>query len=267
MESKSIPIEAEIVGFGYFFYLILTSLIVGFGIGLSIYGTALLISLIFPPFRRVSDRILQKSIEFVMRIQFWMKFDSREFGRAYGDLRRRGGAQGVLLVSNHRSHLDTFLLLAKVSGIRVLAKRELFAVPLLGFVMWTSRQIPVRRKNLGAFVSAMDAISDRLRAGEVVHVFPEMTRAPAEFRGVAGFNAAPFLTAMKVGVPIFPFAIAGTAAAWPKGSFSLKGGTRVALVPLSPIAPDDFVRFAGAKELAEHCRAEIETAYLRSNPT
>ncbi len=268
MESKSFPFDS-ISGFGWFLYLVLTSLVLGLGMGLSVYWLALLISLAFPRFQRVSDAILHEVISLLMKVQPWLQFGYAEFTERYTALRTRfpaGGKTGILLVSNHRSHLDTFLLLSRVPGIRVLAKRGLFAVPLLGFVMWTSRQIPVRRKNLKSFVQAMDEIGARLAAGEVVHVFPEMTRASPDFPGVAAFNPAPFLVALKVGVPIFPIAIRGTGETWPKGSFSLRPGHPVALAPLPVIEAAAAQNFSGALELAEFCRAEIEAVYLRSVP-
>ena len=264
MESKSIPIEARIAGLGWFLYLVLTSLVLGFGLGTLLYWPVRLISFAFPDLRPLSDRIMQKSISVLLGAQPWLAFGSREFARAISAVQDVGGDRksGVLLVSNHRSHLDMFLLLARVPGIRVLAKRGLFAIPLLGFMMVASRQIPVRRKNLKSFVGAMDTIGERLAAGEIVHVFPEMTRSVPDFRGVAAFNPAPFLTAMKAGVPILPFLITGTSETWPKGSFALRPGTAVKLSPLTPIRREALPKFAGAKELAEFCRAEIEAACL-----
>lgn len=263
MESKSIPIGERIVGFGWFFYLVSSCLVLGTAMGLSGYCLALLISLGFPAFRRVSDAILQGTISFMLSIQPWLDFDGLEFRNVYSELEKtaRDRKTGILIVSNHRSHLDTFLLLARIPGVRVLAKRGLFAVPFLGLVMWTSRQIPVRRKSLKAFVAAMDEIGERLAAGETVHVFPEMTRSAPGYPGVAGFNPAPFLTAMRVGAPILPLAIVGTSETWPKGSFALRKGGSVRVKPLAPIHPSEFTRFGGAKELAEHCRSEIETAF------
>jgi 1-acyl-sn-glycerol-3-phosphate acyltransferase len=231
---------------------------------LSGYGLALLISLVFPKFRVVSDEILRRTIALLLSGLPWLKFDSEEFDRAYAAARLTGGAKtGILLVSNHRSHLDTFLLLSRVRGIRVLAKRSLFAVPLLGLVMWTSRQIPVRRKHLKSFVSAMDTIGRRLAAGEVVHVFPEMTRAAPGFPGVAPFNPAPIRAAMKAGVPILPLVIQGTGEVWPKGAFAIRSGAEVRLRPLALIPPSRFGDFSGAKELSDFIRKEIEGADRR----
>lgn len=224
------------------------------------YFPCLLISLGIPEFRAHADRILRKSVDLMLRTQSWLRFETADFERALAEARavaaRRG--TGVLLVANHRSHLDMFLLLARVAGIRVLAKSGLFAVPFLGVIMWTSRQIPVRRRDLRAFVAAMDVIGERLAAGEVVHVFPEMTRAEPGFPGVAPFNPAPFLVAQKIGAPILPFVIRGTSAIWPKGSFAIRTGSAV-VDPLAPIV--EPAAFSGAKELAEECRAAIEAAY------
>jgi 1-acyl-sn-glycerol-3-phosphate acyltransferase len=262
VESKSIPIGTRIIGLGWFFYLVVTSLVWGLGLSLVLYWPVRLISFVFPKASGLADRVLQRSISVLMAGQPWLKFDSREFFRVIEALQAASpnGKTGILLVSNHRSHLDMFLLLSRVPGIRVLAKRGLFAVPLVGFMMVATRQIPVRRKNLGSFVTAMDTIAERLAAGEVVHVFPEMTRSAPDFLGVGAFNPAPFLMAMKVGVPILPFVITGTAETWPKGSFALRPGSLARIRSLTPIRREALSKFSGAKELAEFCRREIEGA-------
>jgi 1-acyl-sn-glycerol-3-phosphate acyltransferase len=269
VESKSIPIGRQIVGLGWFLYLVATCLVLGTAMAISAYAPALLISLGIPKFRAVSDAILQRTVAFMLRAQPWLRFDGSALTRAFAALGGvdSGRRPGLLLVSNHRSHLDTFLLLGRIPGVHVLAKRGLFAVPFLGLVMWTSRQIPVRRRSLKSFVEAMDEIGVRLAAGEIVHVFPEMTRASAGSNGVAPFNPGPFLVAMRLGVPILPLAMTGTSDVWPKGSFSLRAGRPVRAFALAPIRPADFSRFESAKDLAEYCRLEIESVYRNeTNP-
>ena len=84
-----------------------------------------------------------------------------------------------------------------------------------------------------------------------------------DFPGVAEFNPAPFLVAMKAGAPILPFVIHGTGEAWPKGSYAIHAGVPVWLEPLPALRSEEFAGFDGAKALAEYARARIDAAYRR----
>jgi 1-acyl-sn-glycerol-3-phosphate acyltransferase len=84
----------------------------------------------------------------------------------------------VVLASNHVSYLDP-LTLAWVADrrgrhIRYLAKAELFDKPVLGSLLRSAHQIPVRRgrtEAAGALTTAVDALG----RGECIGVFPEGT--------------------------------------------------------------------------------------------
>ena len=191
-------------------------------------------------------------VTFLMRIQVWMHLEM-DLSTLEPILNARP-AKGCLLVSNHRSHLDTFLLLSRVPGIRLLAKRTLFFVPLLGLVMWISGQIPVRRNDLRSFLRALDRIDRALRDGIAVHVFPEMTRCEPGARTLAPFTLAPFARAIECGVPIVPIVLCGTDRAWPKGSYGIRSGMKVRLVALPPLYPQDY---PSAEALTRAAREKI----------
>lgn len=132
------------------------------------------------------------------------------------------------------------MLLAQVPGIRVLAKHTLFRIPFLGWMMRAQKQIPVTRGSVLGFTRAMDEIRARLRAGETVHVFPEMTRCPGGLRGTLPFSVAPFHAALQEGALIQPLVIDGTDGYWPRQTRGLRKGALVSIRSLEPVAARDF---------------------------
>ena len=197
----------------------------------------------------VCDWIIEKGIFILMSIQPWLS--------AKVDLRLTHGTKGKLIVSNHRSHLDTFFLLAHVRRVQVLAKKTLFFMPFIGVMMRATRQIPTQRGRIDSFWNAISIIRERLRRGETVHVFPEMTRCPPGYRGTQEFTLAPFTIAFQEGISVFPVVFQGTDSVWPKGAFGLRSGRPVTVQTLPCVDPRGF---PGPEELRTEVRRRINEA-------
>ncbi|MBX2994206.1 MAG: 1-acyl-sn-glycerol-3-phosphate acyltransferase [Bdellovibrionaceae bacterium] len=200
---------------------------------------------------RLADLILQKAVFLLMKLQPWFN------GTVHMTLPERARNQGILIVSNHRSTLDVFILLSRVPGVRILAKRDLMFVPFLNVMMWAMRQIPVSKGSAVQFLAAMDEVRRRLRSGETVHVFPEMTRCPLGYEGVQNFMVAPFLAAMRENVTIVPVVFKGTDSVWPKGAGGLFSGHPVTAKTLEPVDPGQFKT---ADELRTEIHSRIQAA-------
>ncbi len=119
----------------------------------------------------------------------------------------------IILAPNHRAYMDPpYLSMVTRRQLHLMAKEELFKIPLFGPYIKAMGAFPVRRGSAdrGAIRQAMA----ELKAGHVVGIFPEGTRAdsgtllPAE-RGFA-------LIAKQTGVPIVPIALEGTDRIQPK---------------------------------------------------
>lgn len=135
-----------------------------------------------------------------------LRLSTEFFLKAFSGLRAEGlenipRSGPVIIACNHRSNADPPSVLTSIFHVRpgrVLAKRELFSVPFVGWVLRVFHCIPVERGkgDLGAMKSLLAALKD----GDCVLLFPEGTRArgdkPLEPKAGIGFVAA------KSGAPI-----------------------------------------------------------------
>lgn len=113
----------------------------------------------------------------------------------------------LVLVANHIDHLDPPLVAASVSRrVHPMAKRELFEVPLVGWIFWWYGAFPVRRFSSDS--GALRIARNTLRNGEVVLMFPEGTRSKGTGMRPALPGAA--AVAMLARAPIVPVAITGS---------------------------------------------------------
>jgi cytidylate kinase len=115
---------------------------------------------------------------------------------------------GVILASNHISWFDPPLVGAtfRRAPLRTLAKRELFAGPLLGaFFRWLEA-IPIDRRGYDA--EAFDAAREALQRGDNLFLFPEGTRRPPGLLGPIKGGLG--ILASETGAPILPIFVRGT---------------------------------------------------------
>jgi len=143
-----------------------------------------------------------------------------------------------IFMSNHISNLDPPLMLPLIPRrTSVMAKKELFDIPLLGRTMRMGSLVPVDRKNRDAGISAVRAAADVIRKGINMTIYVEGGRS---FDGkLIPFKKGPFYLAIECNVPVVPVTVIGTQHAMPKGRFSIKPGD-VKVIFHDPIEPKDF---------------------------
>lgn len=173
----------------------------------------------------------------------------------------------AVVACNHVSYLDPIMvgLATEQRGRlpRFLAKRELFEIPVFGWVLRQMKQVPVDRKG-AASVAYRDGI-ERLRQGYLLAVFPEATIRP-EFDPANGKSGAARL-ALTSGVPLIPMAVWGGQAVATKGE-RVRGGRKAPLamhigapvVPEPDEGPHDLTwrLMLRIGELAKAAQAEVE---------
>lgn len=159
----------------------------------------------------------------------------------------------TVVVSNHCSQTDTFLLSHLPWEMKWLGKSSLFWVPIMGWAMWLSGDVPVRRGERGSARSAMARCRRYLEGGTPVMIFPEGTRS---LDGELGpFKDGAFQLAIEAGADILPLAVAGTAAAMPKHDWRF-GQARAYVAVGTPISTLGMT-LEDLPALKEQVRAEI----------
>ena len=114
----------------------------------------------------------------------------------------------VVYACNHTSYMDTPVLFSTIPGqFRILAKKELWKLPFIGWYLNRSGQIPVDTESPRAALSSLSGGVRALRAGMSVFVFPEGGRTP-DGRLQKFENGAAYL-AIRAQVPVIPIALSG----------------------------------------------------------
>ncbi|MCL2779208.1 MAG: 1-acyl-sn-glycerol-3-phosphate acyltransferase [Polyangiaceae bacterium] len=166
------------------------------------------------------------------------------------------GHCAYVVVSNHESTADPFLLSWLPWDMRWVAKEELFRPPLTGWAMRLCGDIKLRRGQGDSIRAMMEECERALRAGIPIMLFPEGTRS--KDGKLLRFKDGAFHLAIKAGVPVLPIAIAGTREMRPKDSkwFGRARACAKILEPLSTegLGPSDV----GA--LRDQCRDVIAAA-------
>jgi 1-acyl-sn-glycerol-3-phosphate acyltransferase len=163
----------------------------------------------------------------------------------------------VILASNHVSYLDP-LVLAYLADrrhrkVRFLAKAELFDKGLLGPLLRSAGQIPVRRGSADA-ASSLDAAVEALGRGECVTVFPEGTIS-LDLEPMAGKSGTARL-AQASGIPVSPVGLWGVQRILFKGrkpSWHTGIAETIAVGPSVRVGPDDDVRVATDRIMSAIC--------------
>jgi 1-acyl-sn-glycerol-3-phosphate acyltransferase len=162
-----------------------------------------------------------------------------------------------LFLSNHQSQFDILaVVLALPLQFRILAKQELFYIPIFGWVMKLSGFVGIDRSNREKAIQSLDRAAKRLRRGTSLLIYAEGTRS-LDGR-LLPFKKGGFVMAIQAGVPVVPITIHGSRAILPKGSLRIRPGTlRVTLG--DPIDPGRYT--LDEKELLmEEVRRVMESA-------
>jgi len=114
----------------------------------------------------------------------------------------------AVFASNHTSYMDTPVIFASIPlQFRILAKKDLWPIPFIGWYLGRSGQIPIDTTNPRASLSSLGAGARALRSGMPLFVFPEGGRtSDGEMRTF--LSGAAYL-AIRAQVPLVPMALSG----------------------------------------------------------
>lgn len=164
--------------------------------------------------------------------------------------------RGYVVVANHESTADPFLLSHLPWDMRWVAKEEIFKLPLLGWLMHAGGDIPIRRGDKGSVVEMLAECHRALAAGIPIMMFPEGTRSRTG--ELLPFKDGAFELAVSAGVPVLPLALAGTKNCRPKHS-KWFGRARGKVRILEPIETRGMTA-ADVPALRDRCRDRIGRA-------
>ena len=158
------------------------------------------------------------------------------------------GVGGGLVCANHQSMFDPPLIgLTCPRRMNYLARETLFRVPLLALLIKFLDAIPIDRE--GGGLAGLKETLRRLRAGELVLIFPEGTRSRDGEVGPLkpGFIAV----ARRSGVPLIPVGLDGAYQAWPRNARFPRFFGRIAVVIGPPLNPQQLSELSDDDLLAE----------------
>ncbi len=171
------------------------------------------LSIAFPPSHNLIMRHWSRGLLFLLGVKL------RVAGTR--NIKSRGSH---IIIMNHESALDIPIIMAAVPlRSRFMAKKELFRIPLFGWVINLARHIPIDRANPRRAIVAINRISKNLIHQRLsIVVSPEGTRS---YDGkIAPFKKGAFRLAEKYNLPILPVTILGARHCVPNKRLSIKPG-------------------------------------------
>jgi len=160
-----------------------------------------------------------------------------------------------IVVANHESWADPFLISCFPWEMKWLSKDTFFKVPCLGWMMRMAGDIKLVRGERESTLAALEQCRDRLRTRVSVMIFPEGTRSRSW--EMLPFKDGAFRLAIEAGVPILPIAVAGARGAMAKGTFQFRPARALAQL-LEPVDTAGLT-LADVPALKAQVRARIDT--------
>lgn len=194
------------------------------------------------------------------RLDWWAKELLRQ---AHVDLHVRGidhirAGEPLVVMSNHRSYYDIPSVFCAIPGrMRMVAKKELFRVPLFGSAMLAAGFVKIDRDKREKALASLRESKRLLESGTRVWIAPEGTRSKDGRLGE--FKSGGFHLALDAGVRILPVALTGTEQVLGPESLVVTRGASVHVNILPPIDAPSYGK-KGRKELLIDVRRAIATA-------
>ena len=158
-----------------------------------------------------------------------------------------------VVVSNHESFVDILLISHLPWEMKWLSKKEMFKIPVAGWLMHLAKDIQLDRKDPRSAAAAMKLCATRLSQRVSVMIFPEGTRSTTG--NLLPFKDGAFRLAIETGVPVLPLAVHGTSTALKPHDWR-QGHSDAEVRVLAPVSTEGMT-MDDLPELKTRVRAEI----------
>src|ERR1700684_3762991 len=128
-----------------------------------------------------------------------------------------------VFTSNHASNLDPVALVPNIPRrVALLAKKEVFSIPILSKALRQAKLVPVDRADKEAAAESVDIAVTYMKEGLSFCVFPEGTRS--RDGRLLPFKKGTFLMAIRAAAWVVPVSLAGTQRLMRKGDWTIHPG-------------------------------------------
>jgi 1-acyl-sn-glycerol-3-phosphate acyltransferase len=167
------------------------------------------------------------------------------------------GGQSYVIVSNHQSQYDVFVLYGWLEvDFKWVMKKELRAVPGIGVACDRLGHIYIDRSSHAAAMEALERAKRRIVDGTSVLFFPEGTRS--RDGRLKRFKKGAFRMALDLGLPVLPVTVAGTRDVLPPNSIDLRPGS--ARLVIHPPVSAEALASEDLAEVMDRVRGTIASA-------
>jgi len=149
--------------------------------------------------------------------------------------------RSYILMSNHQSYYDIPLLYMTIpdkANLRMIAKKELYRIPLWGRGLKTAEFISIDRSDHEKSMESMEAAKEKMKSGIMIYVAPEGTRSRDGKLGE--FKKGGFLLAIQTESIIIPIGLRGTEGAMPPDTWDFSLGQKLEAQVGTPIDTANF---------------------------
>lgn len=207
---------------------------------------AFLLTFPFDRYHRIPNRILKGLGFCLIKVNPGWKVTLK------GTEHYRGEAP-TIFVANHQSFLDMPLIYLLPWTMKWVAKKSLYHIPILGWIILMTGHLGIDRKSLGS-VKMLDKLVEPIQAGIPAMFFPEGTRTTTG--DIGRFKNGAFTLARQYNFKIQPLVLDGGYNAMPSGSWKFSFRQQFNISVLKPVDPREF---DSVKELRDYVREQLVT--------